>query len=46
MEMLLEEVSYNAGSLAEEIDLVIDYDFVVKNTDKSLKEQNLKKYII
>ncbi|HHX48898.1 MAG TPA: ATP-dependent protease ATPase subunit HslU [Clostridiales bacterium] len=46
MEMLLEEVSYNAGNLENEVDVVVDYDFVVKHTDKSLKEQNLKKYII
>lgn len=47
MEMLLEEVSFEAGGEeAAAVDLVVDKAFVEKNLDKALKTMNLKKYIL
>lgn len=46
MEMLLEEVSFNADGAGELIDLVVDKAYVEKHLDKALKTLNLKKYIL
>lgn len=45
MELLLEEVSFNADGKSE-LDLIVDKQFVQKNFDKTLKTLNLKKYIL
>ena len=46
MEMLLEDVSFNADGTGEMQELVIDKDYVQKHLEKSLKAMNLRKYII
>ncbi len=46
MEMLLEEVSFNADGEGEITELVIDKAYVQKHLDKALKTMNLRKYII
>ncbi len=47
MEMLLEEISFNAdGSTEETIEVVINKEFVQKNLDKAIRTLNLKKYIL
>lgn len=46
MEMLLEEVSFNADGEGEYQELVIDKEYVQKHLDKALKTMNLRKYII
>lgn len=45
MEMLLEEMSFNADGQSE-VDLVVDKEFVQTNLEKALKTLNLKKYIL
>lgn len=46
MEMLLEDISFNAGGDYEMVELVIDKNYVAEHLDKALKSLNLKKYII
>lgn len=46
MEMLLEDISFNAAGNDSVIDLVIDRNYVQSHLDKALKSLNLKKYII
>ena len=47
MEMLLEEVSFNAdGSTLDVVEVVVDRAFVQKNLDKAIRTLNLKKYIL
>ncbi|NCA93403.1 AAA family ATPase, partial [bacterium] len=46
MEMLLEEVSFNAGGEGETVELVVDKSYVEKHLDKAIKTLNLKKYIL
>lgn len=46
MEMLLEEVSFNAGGEGEMVELVVDKSYVEKHLDKAIKTLNLKKYIL
>jgi len=47
MEMLLEDVSFNAdGSTEEEIEVVVNKEYVQKHMDKALRTLNLKKYIL
>ena len=41
MEMLLEEMSFNADGQSE-VDLVVDKEFVQTNLEKALKTLNLK----
>ena len=45
MEMLLEEVSFNADG-NEETEVVVDSEYVRKQLDKALRTLNLKKYIL
>lgn len=45
MEMLLEEMSFNADGQSE-VDLVVDKEFVQTNLEKAFKTLNLKKYIL
>lgn len=46
MEMLLEDVSFNADGEGEMQELVIDKEYVQKHLEKALKTMNLRKYII
>lgn len=46
MEMLLEDISFNACGGHDPIDLVIDSSYVEQHLDKALRTLNLKKYII
>lgn len=46
MEALLEEISYNAGGLADNVRITIDKNYVDEHLSKSLKTMNLRKYII
>ena len=46
MELLLEDISYNAGGDHPIVDITIDKDFVLEKLGKSLKNRNLKKFII
>lgn len=46
MEMLLEDISFNACGGHDPIDLVIDRPYVEEHLDKALRTLNLKKYII
>ncbi|MDR2046913.1 MAG: ATP-dependent protease ATPase subunit HslU [Clostridiales bacterium] len=47
MEQLLTDISFNAdGSSYEEIGLEIDKDYIKENMKKTIKEINLKKYIL
>lgn len=46
MEMLLEDISFNANGDHDVIELVIDKAYVQGHLDKSLKKLNLKKYIL
>ncbi len=46
MEMLLEDISFNACGGHDPIDLVIDSPYVEQHLDKALRTLNLKKYII
>lgn len=46
MEMLLEDISFNACGGHDPIDLVIDSRYVEEHLDKALRTLNLKKYII
>jgi len=46
MELLLENLFYNAGGDHPIVDITIDKDFVLEKLGKSLKNRNLKKFII
>ena len=46
MELLLTDISFNAGGDYPMTDIVIDKKYVLENTAKTLKSQNLKKYIL
>lgn len=46
MELLLEDLSFNAGGLTDEVDVTIDKEFVLKNMDQTIKSINLRKYIL
>ncbi len=46
MEMLLEEVSFNASGEGEMQELIVDKAYVQKHLEKAVKTMNLKKYII
>ncbi|MDR1906052.1 MAG: ATP-dependent protease ATPase subunit HslU [Clostridiales bacterium] len=47
MEQLLTDISFNAdGGSYEDIDVVIDKDYIKENMKKTIKEINLKKYIL
>ncbi|MDR1940437.1 MAG: ATP-dependent protease ATPase subunit HslU [Clostridiales bacterium] len=47
MEQLLTDISFNAdGNSYEEIEIVIDREYIKENTKKVIKEINLKKYIL
>ncbi|MEX1377003.1 MAG: ATP-dependent protease ATPase subunit HslU [Eubacteriales bacterium] len=46
LELLLEEVSFNANGEHQMIDVTIDEEYVLKHLTKLVKEDNLEKYII
>jgi ATP-dependent HslUV protease ATP-binding subunit HslU len=46
MEMLLEDVGFNAGQNDVDIHLTIDKDYVQKHLDSTIKQLNLRKYIL
>lgn len=46
MEKLLEEVSFQAGSEEEPIELTVDPAFVVERLGESAAKQNLEKFIL
>ena len=46
LELLLEEVSFNANGEHQMIEVVIDEAYVIKHLTKLVKEDNLDKYII
>lgn len=46
LELLLEEVSFNANGEHQLIDVKIDEEYVMKHLTKLVKEDNLEKYII
>lgn len=46
MEQLLEDISFNAGSLNDVVKVTIDKNYVTEHLATTLKTMNLKKYII
>lgn len=46
MEMLLSEISFEAGGLVDEITIQINKEYVLKHLDSTIKTLNLKKYIL
>ncbi len=46
MELLLSEISFNAGGLTEEITININREYVLENLDSTIKTLNLRKYIL
>ncbi|MEG2453354.1 MAG: HslU--HslV peptidase ATPase subunit, partial [Clostridia bacterium] len=46
MEHLLEEISFNAGSLDEVVRITVDKNYVDEHLSSTLKTINLRKYII
>jgi len=46
MEMLLEDISFNANGEHDIIELIIDKAYVQGHLDKAIKKLNLKKYIL
>lgn len=46
MEMLLEDISFNAGANLSLVELVIDNRYVEEHLEKAIKSLNLKKYIL
>lgn len=46
MELLLEDISFNAGGLDTVTDVVVDKKYVTEMLDKQVKALNLRKYIL
>ncbi|MGN0797359.1 MAG: ATP-dependent protease ATPase subunit HslU [Christensenellales bacterium] len=46
MENLLDDISYNAGSLETELEIVIDRNYVLDHLAGTIKNLNLRKYIL
>ena len=47
MEQILQDISYNAdGSTSEDIEVIIDKQYVTGHLEKVVKEMNLRKYIL
>lgn len=46
MELLLSEISFNAGGLTEDITIDINREYVLENLDSTIKTLNLRKYIL
>lgn len=46
MESLLDDISYNAGNLDSQVEVVIDKNYVLEHLDKTIKTLNLRKYVL
>lgn len=46
MELLLSEISFNAGGITTTVDVVVNKEYVLNNLDKTIKTLNFKKYIL
>ena len=46
METLLDDISFNAGSLTDKVEVKVDRKYVESHLSATLKSQNLKKYIL
>lgn len=46
MENLIEDISFNAGGDYQPVKVVIDENYVAEHTPETLKEKNLKKYVL
>ena len=46
MENLLDDISYNAGSLETELEIVIDRNYVLEHLAGAIKNLNLREYIL
>lgn len=46
MENLLDDISFNAGNLTDEVEVVVDKKYVLDHLDSAIKKFNLKKYIL
>lgn len=46
MELLLSEISFNAGGITSEVEVVVNREYVLNNLDKTIKTLNFKKYIL
>lgn len=46
IESLLDDISFNAGNLVDEVEVVIDKKYVLEHLDKTIKTLNLHKYIL
>lgn len=46
IECLLDDISFNAGNLTDEVEVVIDKKYVLEHLEKTIKTLNLHKYIL
>lgn len=46
LEMLLDDISFNAGNLETEVEVVVDRQYVLEHLDSTIRTLNLKKYIL
>ena len=45
-ELLLSEISFNAGGITSEVEVVVNKEYVLNNLDSTIKTLNFKKYIL
>lgn len=46
LEMLLDDISFNAGNLETEVEVVVDRQYVLEHLDSTIRTLNIKKYIL
>lgn len=46
MENLLDDISFNAGNLTDEVEVIVDKKYVLDHLQSTIKNLNLKKYIL
>lgn len=46
IECLLDDISFNAGNLTDEVEVVVDKKYVLEHLEKTIKTLNLHKYIL
>ncbi len=46
LEKLLEDISFRAGEVKDQIDIIVNEQYVEKNLNETIKNMNLRKYII
>ena len=46
LEKLLEDISFRAGELKDQIEIIVNEQYVEKNLNETIKNMNLRKYII